>query len=799
MHSTKAKAEEVDQLQINASYSRKKTLAINQVSSILLDSIKVVNRGVGEEEEDDDVTSSLIIQEAISLLDHLIHQAGSISFVAEESDNNIKSGSKSSDGAHNIINSSSHSDSESIYMLACYAVSAIESLHGFIQRVNNQTRNKKSKKKSTGKAWNALQGVVNSALLINEGKMKMNDDADANSLAVVSIGIVLSLGVAVDDVDITKMIASAILPGDDHMVNNNQGKKYQKQSESTKTLTTATTYNKSNEYSMARVAVLRLLQIAIIDNNDNDVDATKGLVASDNADICVDLQIVAKMESGFGIGRLFGDGDDVELRKSVSDLIDFFFGSSSTKTIDNDSAANDEGEFIIPHDKEQAKAVLSLVAAVRPWDCTDTDVEALVKIAAEMDLWYAAELLCDAAIESVVSSGLPGSVLVEKTVIMATSFPCGEESEAIMKESQTTSSTSLSQDTIAHRATRALVDIALDDRLYRRADVFASKYYYFCGPNRYAQARFLHACDTITKVIKQRQVQIIDKQIDRVDEMVERVIKDLPSDTESFNHHGDDIVIETMSEHIREFCLRRLRASNMHAAATRLAKLWGIQYNQDPLQLMQEMEKRRETYLQWDDAGCPGNSSGDGSSSLPIPELISDSADLLSQFPHFLENERKAVGFDCEWHDSVNYCTVLQISTTTNCLLLDIPALTATEDGCIALKDTVGRLFSIQHMIGFGCKDDIKRLRASPCVTTEHWFPKQLLVIDLRNLIVEVCPTMRNLGLSRGCEAFLGKQLDKSEQCSDWLARPLSPEQREYAALDAWACSAIYEKIRGMK
>ena len=266
----------------------------------------------------------------------------------------------------------------------------------------------------------------------------------------------------------------------------------------------------------------RLLQIAIIDK-DNDGDATKE-VASDNADICVDLKIVAKMESGFGIGRCYnrdGDDRDVELRKSVSDLIDFVF-SGNTKTVDNDSAANDEGEFIIPNDKEQAKAVLSLVAAVRPWDCTDdctVDVEALVKIAAEMDLWYAAELLCDAAIESVVSSGLPGSVLVEKTVIMATSFPCGEESEAIMKESQTTSSTSLSQDTIAHRATRALVDIALDERLYRRADVFASKYYYFCGPNRYAQSRFLHACDTITKVIKQRQVQIIDKQIDCVDEM----------------------------------------------------------------------------------------------------------------------------------------------------------------------------------------------------------------------------------------------------------------------------------------
>jgi ribonuclease D len=40
-----------------------------------------------------------------------------------------------------------------------------------------------------------------------------------------------------------------------------------------------------------------------------------------------------------------------------------------------------------------------------------------------------------------------------------------------------------------------------------------------------------------------------------------------------------------------------------------------------------------------------------------------------------------------------------------------------------------------------------------------------------------------------------GKGLEKNEQCSDWLCRPLTREQREYACLDAWACAAIYLKI----
>ena len=55
---------------------------------------------------------------------------------------------------------------------------------------------------------------------------------------------------------------------------------------------------------------------------------------------------------------------------------------------------------------------------------------------------------------------------------------------------------------------------------------------------------------------------------------------------------------------------------------------------------------------------------------------------------------------------------------------------------------------------------------------------------------------MKHLGLSRACEIFLGgKGLEKNEQCSDWLCRPLTREQREYACLDAWACAAIYSKI----
>ena len=276
------------------------------------------------------------------------------------------------------------------------------------------------------------------------------------------------------------------------------------------------------------------------------------------------------------------------------------------------------------------------------------------------------------------------------------------------------------------------------------------------------------------------------------------------SGAEQRKFHGDEIEIETMSTHIRDFTLRRLRATNMHAAAVRLANLWDMEYTQDPLMLEAEAKKRKLTYIQWNDDGCP---------TRPLPEPISDPVELLSKFIELLDKE-ETIGFDCEFADEIKYVALLQLSTCGYSLLLDIPALTKTGDGCKALTDTVGKLFrrqlpGVKHLIGFSCREDMKRLRISPSVgVASHWFPqddKSLFYKDLRSLIAEVNPALggtraHQIGLSRACEVFLGKQLDKAEQCSDWLARPLSEQQREYASLDAWSCAAIHVKIvEGMK
>ena len=43
--------------------------------------------------------------------------------------------------------------------------------------------------------------------------------------------------------------------------------------------------------------------------------------------------------------------------------------------------------------------------------------------------------------------------------------------------------------------------------------------------------------------------------------------------------------------------------------------------------------------------------------------------------------------------------------------------------------------------------------------------------------------------------AVLGKPLDKTMRMSDWSKRPLTAQQREYAALDAWTLVEAHRSL----
>ena len=631
--------------------------------------------------------------------------------------------------------------SSSLSTLSTQSLSTCQSLLLLVNQLNSRSKSKKT----SGNAWRTLQSVIDQSICI-----KNNEDCTA-LFAILSLGMTLSHMNA--ETTSTKMIASAIIPQLPLFPRDQIGSYSDDKHPLVKLV--------------ARDSIIAMLRRAL--------------------EYSIDLQTVVKIDNAFGVGS----EQDNELGIAVADVVQDIFGKgycSSDPNNDDDGEISSEGIS-----KERASPALVLVAQCRPFPHINADK--LIRVAAaDLDLWYSAELVVDASIASVTSDKLSTAGK------MATCYPKLNSSDLISSTQAIDSR--LGDETIAHLTARALIDTALDLRLYRRADLFASKFYAFGGPERYAEARFMHACDTITKVVKRRQPQIIDKQVMRIDDSVSKVEKDLGcvSSTNGQQKIGiGEVPINSMPHYIREFSLRRLRSSNMNAAALRLAQLWGMDYEEDPVLLAEEQKKRQLTYVQWSDEGSPGNVNG---KCQPLPDLISEPADLAKEFKTLLQSG-DTVGFDCEWGDS-NGVAVLQLSTCSYSILIDIPALGSNYEGCNTLQATVGTLFAgltdTRYLIGFGCKEDIKRLRDSPCSRPVHWFPHNSAAQDLRPLIAEVSPSLgikggQHLGLSRSTETFLGKQLDKAEQCSDWMARPLSVEQREYAALDAWSCAAIHTRI----
>jgi hypothetical protein len=412
----------------------------------------------------------------------------------------------------------------------------------------------------------------------------------------------------------------------------------------------------------------------------------------------------------------------------------------------------------------------------------------LVEAAIPFEFWHSAEEVCASAYKSAMSMQSSTTATTTKT-----------ENDNDNISSYTTPlllSVAISE---AVAAVETLIDAAMEDHMYRLADTIATNLYQEGGKSRYIEARFHHACDTIAKVIAKRQLPIIERQVDRVDRAVAKV-KVVESsgnvtttiDSSRDNTPSEDTTTAMMSEasqEIRQFALRRLEEATEVDAAHRLASLWGMDYVYDEQAVLKAMEARRKRYLQLDDV-LPGSSS---------PELISTPAELRDAFHQFRDapHEYGPFGLDAEWEEDTKGAAVLQLANAKQVLLLDIPALSATEEGTSALEDTVGTLLDCAKsvVVGFACRQDLSRLRGSPCAKTEHWLCGTRAVVDAQKLVAGDEPKLKHLGLARVCHHYFGKPLDKSEQCSMWSTRPLSKNQRVYAALDAWACVGVYEKL----
>ena len=425
--------------------------------------------------------------------------------------------------------------------------------------------------------------------------------------------------------------------------------------------------------------------------------------------------------------------------------------------------------------------VLSLASQFRPWH--QIDPITLVRIAMDHMLWHSAEKICT-------------SVTTCDPLL-------------------------LSNATIGIDTVSTYIDLALQRRAHRQADKIATAFFdALTMPDTdlleeyFLNARYLHACNTITKLIRKGAIPVIERQVERIDQSVlkikdhrtrNNITSNCNMNVEPFYEGGT--TLECASTNIRNFALQKLEENEDMDSAQRLAKLWEMDYVYDPEVMKLAEQRRKQLYLQWEDA-FPHQPN--------IPDLITTPQELDQAMLMELGVNHHVYGFDVEWGNDddtgIVGAAVLQIATVDRVILVDIPALSKTISGVEALERHIQALFHNPNikMIGFSCREDLSKLRSSPCIRKErHWFQSDHIssgssssVVDLQSIIaqlkIEQLPK-EYFGLSKVSEYYLMKPLDKSEQCSEWNQRPLRMRQRIYAALDAYVCVMVYTKLMQMK
>lgn len=117
-----------------------------------------------------------------------------------------------------------------------------------------------------------------------------------------------------------------------------------------------------------------------------------------------------------------------------------------------------------------------------------------------------------------------------------------------------------------------------------------------------------------------------------------------------------------------------------------------------------------------------------------------------------------------------------------------LPSLQKALVTFVASKGTV--------LVGYGLKTDLLALgfaKDSPHLRAGIDLKYVQLLLESRR--IQELPRPFGSGLAPLVDCYLGVPLDKAQQCSDWGARPLSEDQKRYAAADA-AC--LLELLQAM-
>ena len=164
------------------------------------------------------------------------------------------------------------------------------------------------------------------------------------------------------------------------------------------------------------------------------------------------------------------------------------------------------------------------------------------------------------------------------------------------------------------------------------------------------------------------------------------------------------------------------------------------------------------------------------------PELEAEKAvEYLLRFP--------MVGIDTETRPSfkrgiMHKVALLQVSTYDTCFLFRL--------NMIGMCPPVERLLSHPTLVkvGLSLKDDINMLHRLGDFAGNNF-------IDLQNIVGQV--GIRDMSLQKIYANLFGQKVSKRQRLTNWEADVLDDRQKEYAAIDAWVCLKIYDRIEELK
>ena len=154
-----------------------------------------------------------------------------------------------------------------------------------------------------------------------------------------------------------------------------------------------------------------------------------------------------------------------------------------------------------------------------------------------------------------------------------------------------------------------------------------------------------------------------------------------------------------------------------------------------------------------------------------------------------LLSKEKIVGFDTETRPSftrgvAHKIALLQLSTNTNAYLFRLNKM--------GIPDCVAEFLSNPDIIkvGISVKDDFHSLSSRREL-------KPAGFVELQELCDEM--GIEEKGLQKLYCLLFKERISKNQQLSNWEIDSLTESQRQYAAIDAWACLKIYHYISELK